>query len=856
MPVDRHTQHSLAAGEWDPLLWSRGDIAYFYNAARVIENVVPLPQGGGKRREGWAFRHLQRGKLSQISNADIVSVSTVSGGTGANATDGSASTLLATTISVGTNHNYEIVRVEFPSAKRVSMIDVSGLRIADLPIGIPLESGFMIWEYSNDGATWTTTAGLRVGDIANKRRFANAPNTDLGTAIYWRLVLETPAGSDFETATVELSEVAFFSERGYSAAGADLGEHSQHRITTAIESEYVLVLTDRCCDVFRGTDGEWLASCAIPHTDSQVFSVKGSPALDTMILYHNDQPPFEVKKLRGDTDWGSNALLFDSVTQIAFDDINVSGGVNEKQVINFSDMAAGNKFTIEYNGESSSEITANSTQSITASDIQTAINGMSDISGVIVTVYEGTGASADMQLEFAGADGKKAWPIMVVNVLTGSGTATVEHLVFGQPDKDDLWSETRGYPSCGAFYQGRHWMGGFKARQDIIVGSRAGAIVDFKEDASVIASSPIVVAPNTDDQTTITDIYAGRHLQIFTSSAEIYIPDEPITVDNIALKVTTRHGSSTNIKPVDIQGGTIFLDKSGRALREYLFTDAQQSYSAEPISIMAGHLVASPRSMTLRPARDVDEPVMLLLANTGVDRSGNKVPAAMCVVDRSQEVTGFTRIKTEGTPLSFISTQAGEAFVMVGRELGGVAWNFLEQFDSEHMSDCSVILNGSGNVVDLTDYPWLEGQQLELHGDGIPFGAFTVVGGFIDLGDRSYSASVEAGLRQVPRIVLHSYKGKSETSPTMTNQRVFRCLIQFERTGAAAITAHDGGRPRAISFQSYDSGTSDPTIDELLFTGPRRISGLGKWQKEPVVEITQLEPMPFLMKSISYDVRF
>jgi hypothetical protein len=365
-----------------------------------------------------------------------------------------------------------------------------------------------------------------------------------------------------------------------------------------------------------------------------------------------------------------------------------------------------------------------------------------------------------------------------------------------------------------------------------------------------------VVAPNLDEQVTIQNIYPGRHLQIFTSSAELYVPDEPITLDNIALKVTTRHGSSANTKPVDVQGGTMFVDRNGRALREYLFTDTEQSYSAEPISLLAGHLMSSPRSVVLRRARDVDEPTVLLVANTGTDRAGALVPSAMIVIDRAQQITGFFRLLTQGTPLEFGSSQGGDAFAVVRRDLAGTTWNFLEQFDADFMSDCSVSIAGSGSTINLSAYPWLEGQVVEVHGDGLPLGAFTVASGQINLGTSTYASAAEVGLKQVPRIVLHPYKGKGEISPTMQNMRIFRALLQLERTGGLAITAYDGGRPRQVALQNYDSGLMDPTLEEVLFTGPKRISGLGSWQKEPTIEITQIEPMPFLLRSITYDVRF
>lgn len=1011
MPTSRHIQTSLSAGEFDPLLWSREDVSFFYNSARIIENVVPLPQGGAKRREGWRYRALQRGPISEISlggatvtgtnggttgnltdgdettlfqtgssktitgisnanpavvtatghgystgdrvridgvegmglpsgitasitnatqanpcvitaaghgfsTGDTIEITGISGMTELNndtytitvltsdtfsldgtnstgftaySTGGTAEQILATSINghqgaitvltadtfsldgfdssalgsyssggtavkgIGPATEYEVLRVDLGSAQAVSLVDARDLRLVEFPAGIT--SANLTLQYSSNGSSWTDAATFAVGNVAYDRRFAVAPDQLLGTERYWRVIVDNPSAVDLQGATVELSQVEMHLEAGYSTGGS-VGEFSIHRLTATIQDEYILVLTAGCCDVFRGSDGAWVACTAIPHTDTQAAAAKSAPNLDTLILYQQDQAPWVVQRLGSDTDWRSNALGFDTITEFSFDSGNVGGGKNEIQFLRFDDMASGHKLLVEYNGEASDEITWTGTASTNAANLEAAIEGLTDITSVTVRVNEGSGANAELEVEFTGKDGKKPWPILVIDILTGDGTVVLSRKQFGKKDFDALWSATRGYPSCGTFYQGRHWMGGFKARPDVLVGSRAGALFDFKEDADPVAASPIVVAPNIDDQVTIQNIYPGRHLQIFTSSAELYVPEEPITIDNIALKVTSRHGSSPEVKPVDVQGGTMFVDRNGRALREYLFTDTEQSYSAEPVSLLAGHLMSSPRSLVLRRARDVDEPTLLLAANTGTDRNGNEVPAAMIVIDRAQQVTGFFRVKTQGKPLEFATTQGGEAFVVVERDLAGAKWHFLEQFDDAFMSDCSVSISGSGSTIDVSAYPWLEGQEVEVHGDGLPLGAFTVSSGSVDLGSAAYAVSAEVGLRQVPRIVLHPYKGKGDLSPTMQNMRVFRALIQLERTGAVAITGHDGGRPRQVSLQNYDSGLMDPTLEEVLFTGPKRIGGLGRWQKEPTVEITQIEPMPFLMRSITYDVRF
>lgn len=852
MPTASHNQTTLSAGEFDPLLWSREDVSFFYNSARIIENAVPLPQGGVKRREGWRYRSVQRGAISAIDLTGKT-VTATNGGAAANGIDGDTTTFVETTANIGTATIYEVFRIDMGAATEAALVDLTGLATVGLPSSLKGLS-FAV-QTSADATTWTTAHQIKVGNAAYNRRFGAKPDTLLGDAQYWRLVALNPDAVDLSSTTVKFSEFKMWTEAGYSASGATVGNFSLHRLTTDVSNEYTIWLSAGCADVFRADTGAWVACLDMPHTNAQVGQIKNSPNLDTVIFYHMDVAPWLIQRLGSDADWRSSAVAFDTVVQFPFSDDDVSGGNNEIHLLRFSNMSNGDELVVEFNGEISSKITWTNNEVTNAASIKTAVESLEDFDLVSVTA-DGSGVNAALEIEYQGSKENTPVAIMIVDILTGTGTVEASRIQYGHPPTDPLWSETRGYPRCGAFYQGRHWMGGFRSRSDLIVASRVGALFDFKEDADPVAGSPIVVAPNVDDQITVHNIYPGRHLQIFTSSAEMYIPDEPITIDNIALKTTSRHGANEYTQPVDIQGGTLFSDRNGRALREYLFQDAQQSYSAEPVSFLAGHLMAQPQSLVMRRARDVDEPTLLLLANTGVDRAGNTVPAAMCVIDRAQQVTGFFRVKTDGTPLGFSTSQGGDAFAVTRRALAGNEWNYLEQFDDECMSDAGVKISGAGDSIDLTGIAeHLNGQTVYVHVDGLPVGDFTVTNNQIDLGDESYTAEAEVGLKMVPRIVLHPYKWRGEAPPTMSRMRLFAALLRVERTGGLAVGIH-GQSIKPLSFQNYDSGTFDPTLSEILFSGEKRVKGLSGWDGEPCLEITQIDPVPFLLRSVLYQIKY
>ena len=67
--------------------------------------------------------------------------------------------------------------------------------------------------------------------------------------------------------------------------------------------------------------------------------------------------------------------------------------------------------------------------------------------------------------------------------------------------------------------------------------------------------------------------------------------------------------------PVSVEGGTIFLQRSGKALREFLFSDAELSYQSNNISLLSSHLLKSPVKIAFRRATSTDDGDLLMIVN-------------------------------------------------------------------------------------------------------------------------------------------------------------------------------------------------------------------------------------------------
>lgn len=915
MPVDRQQHTSFANGEFDPLLAQREDVGAYYSAAKTLSNVVILPQGGAKRREGFRAIGPARGDIIQHDQSGWTPTAP-NGGTAVNFDNVFSD--LTTTTTIGTTTEYVVVQLDCVAPIRVSVVDVAVYLNSS-----SISTAIFALQSSDDDITYTDRAVMVISGNNDWRRFALAPDNDLGTHRYWRLAVLNPDADDYGSATVTLNRTDFQYENGYSVASQTPVEAKIRKITTSIDEEYFAVLTLFNADIYTSS-GVWVASCLTPYDAAQIPEVKTSQSLDTLVMYQKDFSPYIIQRLYGDpNEWRFDYFAFETVAQFPFPD-STAGGVNEVQEVYFSSMSVGNRFVFEYNGQISQEIAWNATPATNIASITTALEGLDDITSVTVTNPSGT----NYAIEFNGDDANKFFATLIVDLLDGSGTAVMSRKAYGKPNEEDLWSPARGYPRCGTFYQGRHWMGGFLDRPDLICSSRAGDITDFKADADPIATSPLVLAPDIDEQVTVENIYPGRNLQIFTSSAEMFIPEEPITPENVAIKVASKWGAFTNTQQVDVQGGTMFIDRNGTNIREYLYSDVERSYTSEPISILASHLVQAPKEMALRRSVDTDEPTVMYVVNTGRDRTKAVVPPAAVTVDRAQKVTGFARIETEGECLGVAATQGGDVCWLVKRELAGNEWTFVEIIDKEHWGDHSMQIDNPdleeftataaqtlftytftspiesydvavfSRATDLdfwtrvepTEYTLdlgaktvtfstgvtlgtkiaimpratsftltdgsLEGISCYVHCDDRAVGLHTPVANVVNiLGDEGFWFHAKIGLEMIPEITLHPYRGKGDRSPTMQKQRIFRTLISMERTSNISV-GYEGGTQRPISLTDWDGGPWDADIEDVLFTGVKRVSALGGWLTEPRITISQTEPGPFLVRSITYDVRF
>ena len=455
MPLLQNTQNNFTAGELDPLLAAREDIRFYYSGLERARNVFVIPQGPVTRRWGLEYLlELEPGLDPVAVTAGMVAAP--NGGVAADLVD--PDEIFETTTAIGTTDPYVVAQIDFGSATEVRFVDCVDLRLT----GGKSDDEFRI-QHSDDAAAWTDFgSAMAVRDRARSRRRGptSGPAASV-TARYWRLV--RVGATDLTTETIELGALNFWQ------SNAALSKARLVPFKFDSVDQYVLILTAGNIAVMR--QGVIVGNIACPHVSDQMGAVTWAQSLDTLLLFHAWVHPWRVFRQGADDEWDFRKQVFKRIPQHDYGDS--PGGVDEVQTISELSVQDADKIELTLETETTNNISFSpNASSNAAANIQAALRALPNTSddGITVTHI----GSGEYEVEFGGEDGKQDWPPLTVRFTRGDGAMLVGTKVKGEAPGEDVFSETRGFPRCGVFYQQRLFMGGIPSLPNVLLGSIAG----------------------------------------------------------------------------------------------------------------------------------------------------------------------------------------------------------------------------------------------------------------------------------------------------------------------------------------------------------------------------------------------
>ena len=414
----------------------------------------------------------------------------------------------------------------------------------------------------------------------------------------------------------------------------------------------------------------------------------------------------------------------------------------------------------------------------------------------------------------------------------------------------DAWSSTNGYPHTVTFHEGRLYFGGSYTLPMTLFGSKVGEL-NFSPSEN-LDDDAFVVHMETDTLNSIVGLRSGRDIQIFTTGGEFFIPQadlDPITPSNVSVKSTTKRGSRDGIKPVATEGGTFFIQRQGKALREMLFSDVELSYVANNISLLASHLILDPKAMAVRPATDTTEGDLLMIVN-GTSTTGYRAASsglggtlACFMLHKQQNIVAPSFLQTDGTFID-IGVDLDVIYTIVKRTINSATKYYLEVFDEDFTTDSSVQKTSSFSGTSYNLVSHLNAKTAKVIRDDIVESDVTVNSSGTITTSAQPSSYIEAGL---------DFTVTVKTNPVEPNLPSGRIVAQKKRILEVSPVMYRtqnltiNGFEVPLTTLPYSGGGTVPTI-----TGIKKMHGIVGYSTDAQITISQSKPVFFTVLSMDF----
>lgn len=613
-------------------------------------------------------------------------------------------------------------------------------------------------------------------------------------------------------------------------------------------------------------------------TSAMLSSIVWTQSADTMIIVQEDLQPQLLVRGATDSSWTISAISFDSIPKYAFD-LQV---FEPKATLTPSAVSGNITVTVSAYHSDTGSLQAATTTSVT---LKAAASATDDIfvglcvhmtsgaqSGKArkITAYNGTTKVATVfpawETAPVATDNYKIVPFAVESVnqyinAVPQGRARIleyvsdtevraitEYPFFDTTARttgnwsiecfyEDVWSAAKGWPRTVTFHEGRLYFGGSKSRPSTIWGSKIGIFYDFVPTES-LDDDAIEATLDTSSLNIVVDMISGRDLQVFTTGGEFYVPQtstDPITPLTLSFKAVSRNGTKPGSRVQSLESGTVYIQRLGKSVNEFLFSDTQLTYVTQRISLLSGHLLKSPTRMTLRRANSTDEGDLLMMAN---ETDGS---LAVFSVMRSQQITAPSEFITDGSYID-VQVDVSDIYTVVKRTFDSTDRYFVELFGFDYFTDCAFVGAAAASLAGLPH----EGESINVITDGVPQANETVTSGAITF-DRASTTSYEVGLPFTVYAKTMPIELKIQTGTRMGfKKRVVEINAIVHNTQHMELN----GNP--LPFRIFDN----PLLDEAVpvFTGIKRVNGVLGYSREQAVEISQTVPLKMTLLGLEYKV--
>lgn len=282
------------------------------------------------------------------------------------------------------------------------------------------------------------------------------------------------------------------------------------------------------------------------------------------------------------------------------------------------------------------------------------------------------------------------WGYAKVTAFTSSTVVTADvKTAFGRAAastayREGAWSTKRGFPRAVIFHEQRlAWAATDNQPQTLWLSESAA--YETHTPGSKDNNAIVYTIASNDVNVIRWVVSTGKALLVGTLGGEFNVlgtKDGPLTPSNIAATPETSFGGSV-VMPVRVGGPTLFVQRSGRKLRELVFDFNSDAYRARDLSQLTESLFPRKVSITYMDYQKDEDPILWCVRSDGV--------LLGMTYDRLQDVVGWHEHKTEAGAASFESVaviphpdlDVDQVWLTVKRTINGATKRYVEYLDSK-----------------------------------------------------------------------------------------------------------------------------------------------------------------------------
>lgn len=427
---------------------------------------------------------------------------------------------------------------------------------------------------------------------------------------------------------------------------------------------------------------------------------------------------------------------------------------------------------------------------------------------------------------------------------------TTEALVFVATPPD--WANS-DYPERVTFHQQRLVYAANRIRRQTVWTSKAGDFLNFTSVANE-DDSAITFTLDSGTQNKIQWLLSGKALSIGTLGNEWIVSGndrDALTPSNVKAARETNNGSEP-ITPLLIGLATLFVEKHGRTVNEFLYDFNYDSYKNADVTILAPHLTDY-YSIIDWTYQQTPDGILWCVREDGILNA--------LTYQRDHKVMGWHTHDTDGLFRAITcipgTTREDDVWTVVNRNIDGDAKMYIErmadQFKGTKASqgeflDSWIEYSGVSESI-MAGLEHLEGKEVHILANGTVHPTRIVQNGQITL-DNEYT-EVLVGLQYITEIRPYLKEIPTKTGNTVGRmQRVINVDVNLYKSLGMVIGRDDqvdGEYDEEIPFRV----PGDLTGQEVpLFTGIRHLDFPEGYDRNIEYYIRQEQPLPLTVLGV------